>query len=132
MNYESRIMNTSITPQAPIRSFTQLNAWREGHKLVVLIYRVTNSFPFSERDELTKQLRSAVTSITSNIAEGFSRRSYKEKAHYYSISLGSTTEVQNQSLIGRDVGYISMDDFHKIATQSVIVNKLLNGLIKKT
>lgn len=125
-------MNIPVTPKAPIRSFTDLNAWREGRKLVIMIYRVTETFPQSELYELTKQLRKAAVSITSNIAEGFSRRSYKEKAQFYSVSLGSVTEVQNQSLIAMDVGYISAQEFQKIAAQSVIVNKLLNGLIRKT
>lgn len=99
---------------------------------MIMIYRVTETFPQSELYELTKQLRKAAVSITSNIAEGFSRRSYKEKAQFYSVSLGSVTEVQNQSLIAMDVGYISAQEFQKIAAQSVIVNKLLNGLIRKT
>ncbi|NOS67182.1 MAG: four helix bundle protein [Candidatus Peribacteraceae bacterium] len=132
MNHELRIMKNLLTSPAPIRSFTDLNAWREGRKLVIMIYRVTETFPQSELYELTKQLRKAAVSITSNIAEGFSRRSYKEKAQFYSVSLGSVTEVQNQSLIAMDVGYISAQEFQKIAAQSVIVNKLLNGLIRKT
>jgi len=82
--------------------------------------------------ELANQLRTAVVSITSNIAEGFSMQSYKQKVHFYSIALGSLTEVQNQILVSRDVGYISKEKFQKIAEQSVVVSKLINGLIKKS
>ena len=125
-------MEIQTTPRAPIRSFTDLNAWKEGHKLVLMIYEATQRFPQKEVYELANQLRTAVASITSNIAEGFSRQSYKEKVYFYSVALGSCTEVQNQILIARDVGYTSKENFQKIATQSVIVNKLINGLIKKS
>lgn len=69
-------------------------------------------------------------SITSNIAEGFSRKSRKEAAQFFYISLGSVTELQNQLLIARDIGYITAEDFKIIANTTVVVSKLLNGLIK--
>ncbi len=115
-----------------IRSFTDLEAWKEGHKLVIMIYATTKSFPKEEQYGLTKQLRSAATSVTSNIAEGFSRRTYGEKNSFYGMSLGSLTEVQNQILIARDVEYMTTKIFKDLADQTVIVSKLLNGLIKKT
>lgn len=90
-----------------IKSFTDLNTWKEAHKLVLLIYKITKQFPHEEQFGLTNQIRRAVVSITSNIAEGFSRSSYKEKSQFYSISLGSLTEVQNQLLIARDLKYIT-------------------------
>ena len=62
-----------------IRSFTDLVAWKEGHKLVLMIYDVTKSFPPAERFGMIDQLRRAIVSVTSNIAEGFSRRTAKEK-----------------------------------------------------
>ncbi|KKQ77178.1 MAG: S23 ribosomal protein [Candidatus Daviesbacteria bacterium GW2011_GWF2_38_6] len=71
-------------------------------------------------------------SITSNLAEGFSRQSYKEKSYFYSMALGSVTELQNQILIARDIRYINQDEFQPMAEQSIIVNKLINGLNKKT
>ncbi|NCO79940.1 four helix bundle protein [Candidatus Falkowbacteria bacterium CG_4_9_14_3_um_filter_38_19] len=113
-----------------IQSFTDLNAWKEGHKLVLMVYDITKKFPKEEIFGLVNQLRRAVVSITSNIAEGFSRQSYKEKIYFYSMSLGSITEIQNQLLVARDVKYINNDEFQKIAEQSIIVHKLVNGLIK--
>ena len=127
MNHEYRIMN-----QGKIRSFTDLNAWKEGHKLVLEIYKITQRFPREEQFGLTNQLRRAVVSFTSNIAEGFSRNSYKEKVQFYSMALGSLTEVQNQLLVARDVGYLSKEEFDKIAETAVIINKITNGLIKKS
>lgn len=115
-----------------IKSFTDLNAWKEGHKLVLMVYKATKHFPKDEMFSLINQLRRAAVSITSNIAEGFSRQSYKEKVQFYSTALGSVTEVQNQLMIARDVGYLDEVEFSKIFQQTIVVNKLTNGLIKKS
>jgi len=122
MNQESR----------KIKSFTDLNAWKEGHKLVLDIYRITKNFPKEEQFGLTNQLRRAAVSFTSNVAEGFSRNSYKEKLQFYSMALGSLTEIQNQLLITRDIGYITKKEFAEIAQQTITINKITNGLIKKS
>lgn len=126
-NYESRIKNKA---SVKIQSFTDLNAWKEGHALALMIYVITKNFPKDETFGLTSQIRRAGVSITSNIAEGFSRKSYKEKIQFYTIALGSATEVQNQLLVCRDVGYISTEKFNEVADQMVKVHKIINGLIK--
>ncbi|MBU4257126.1 four helix bundle protein [Patescibacteria group bacterium] len=113
-----------------IKSFTDLNAWKEGHKLVIEIYQITKNFPKEELFSLTNQIKRAAVSITSNIAEGFSRQSFKEKVQFYSIARGSVTEIQNQLLIAKDVKYFTADKFNKVAEQTIVVHKLINGLIK--
>ena len=113
-----------------IKKFTDLVAWREGHKLVLSIYKLTEEFPKCEIFGLTSQMRRCSVSITSNIAEGFSRSTPKDKNHFYFMALGSITELQNQSLIARDLKYISNDEFHKIAEKTVLIQKLTNGLIR--
>lgn len=113
-----------------IKSFVDLYAWQEGHKLVLMIYKETENFPNKEMFGIVNQMRRAAVSITSNIAEGFSRNSDKEKYQFYNISYGSTTELQNQLIISRDVGYLSHDKFNAIAEQIIKVLKLLNGLKK--
>lgn len=128
MKHESRIMKQGIK----IKNFIDLNAWREAHNLVLLIYKLTNNFPREEQFGLTNQIRRAVVSITSNIAEGFSRNSYKEKSQFYSMALGSLTEVHNQLIIAKDLDYITQDEFNKAADITIVVNKLLNGLIKRS
>ena len=115
-----------------IKSFTDLDAWKEGHKLVLMIYRITKGFPKEELFGLVSQMRRCAVSITSNIAEGFSRRSYKEKAQFYSVALGSITELQNQLLIAKDVGYVNGSNFQDIAEQAIKVHKIVNGLIKSS
>lgn len=118
--------------QGKIKSFTDLNAWKEAHVLVLEIYELTKKFPKDEQFGLTNQIRRAVVSITSNIAEGFSRSSYREKCQFYYMALGSLTEVQNQLLIARDILYITKSEFTVLAGKTVIVSKLLNGLIRKS
>ncbi len=115
-----------------IQSFKDLNAWKEGHILVLAIYKATKSFPKDELFALTSQMRRAAVSITSNIAEGFSRQSYKEKVQFYSTAQGSVTEIQNQLLIAKDVDYINNDNFLAIDDQALKVHRILNGLIKAT
>ena len=73
-------------------------------------------------------MQRAAVSITSNIAEGFSRKTNKEKYQFYSISQGSLTELQNQLLIARDLHYLRKDVFNLLANQTISVSKLLNGL----
>lgn len=113
-----------------IKSFTDLNAWKEGHQLVLAIYKMTKLFPSDEKFGLINQMQRASVSITSNIAEGFSRNSNKEKIQFYYTALGSLTEVQNQLLISKDLGYINLSQFKEISFQTVVVSKLINGLIK--
>ena len=115
-----------------IQKFTDLNAWKEGHKLVLMIYKKTEKFPDKEGYGLTDQMRRAVVSITSNIAEGFTRRSSKEKNRFYCVAQASLVELQNQLLISRDVGYLLDDDFKNIAGQTVVSGKLIGGLLRAT
>ena len=115
-----------------IKSFTDLDVWRKSHQLVLMTYKVTKTFPKDELFALISQMRRAAISITSNIAEGFSRQSYKEKVQFYSMAHGSLTELQNQLLIARDVGYIEKDSFDRISVQSVDAHKLINAFIRKT
>ena len=113
-----------------IKSFTDLNAWREAHTLVLDVYAITKSFPKDELFALTSQMRRCVISIDSNIAEGFSRNSAKDKLQFYAIALGSVTEIQSQLLVARDLKYVPSEKFKKIADQTVLVGKLINGLKK--
>jgi four helix bundle protein len=115
---------------AKIQSFTDLNTWREAHKLVLAVYELTKNFPREEIYRLVDQLSRAVISITSNIAEGFSRNSAKEKMQFYAIALGSLTEVQNQLILAKDLKYLSQEKYEGLITQIIVVNKLLHGLMK--
>jgi four helix bundle protein len=79
-------------------------------------------------------MRRSAVSVTSNIAEGFSRNTSKDKVQFYCTSHGSLTELQNQLIVSRDVGYLNKIDFDKMANQTILVHKLITGLkrIKNT
>ena len=111
-----------------IKSFNDLNAYQEAHNLVLMIYQITKSFPKEERFCLVDQLRRAAVSIASNIAEGFSRNTNKDKCQFYALALGSLSELQSQLLIAKDLKYLNQQTFNLIAQQSIIVRKLLSGL----
>ena len=111
-----------------IKTFKDLLAWKEAHKLVLLTYQLTHKFPKEELFGIVSQMRRAAVSITSNIAEGFGRYSYKEKAQFYSISQGSITELQNQLIISKDLGYISGSEFDKADMQAFEAHRIIHGL----
>lgn len=119
-----------IVLKEKIISFTDLKTWQLGHQIVLEVYKLTKAFPREELFGLISQLRRAVVSITSNIAEGFSRSTAKDKAHFYSIALGSLTEVQNQLLISRDLGYITKDVYQDILVKIIEMIRMINGLIR--
>lgn len=134
MNQELRNMNQIRikNQELKIQSFKDLRAWQEAHKLVLMIYDETKNFPKEEIFGLISQMRRCAVSITSNIAEGFSRQSYKEKTQFYSIAQGSLTELQNQLIIAKDVGFITNKKFQEIDGQTIVVHKIISGLIKKS
>lgn len=113
-----------------ITSFTDLQVWKEGHTLALMVYKETKEFPKEETYSLIDQMRRCSISITSNIAEGFSRQGKKEKQQFYFTAKGSLTELQNQLLLAKDIGYVSKEEFKKLADQTVVVHKLLNGFIR--
>jgi four helix bundle protein len=115
-----------------ISHFTHLFAWQKNHELVLKIYELTKRFPKDELFALTNQIRRAAISITSNIAEGYGRYHYADKIRFYTISRGSSAEVQNQLIIAKDLGYASEKDFDQIKIISYEGYKLICGLINST
>jgi four helix bundle protein len=113
-----------------VKNFTDLIAWQKSRELVLDVYRVTAGFPNSEMFGLVNQLRRAGVSIISNIAEGFSRSSLRDKYHFNSIALGSLNEIQAQLIIAKDLGYIVKGDYEMFLVKSIEVQKLIHGLNK--
>lgn len=116
-----------------IEKFQDLFAWQEAHQLTLLVYRISREFPKEELFALTNQIRRAVVSVPSNIAEGYGRPSGKDRVHFFWIAKGSLLEVQSQFLIARDLGYLEdkslIDSFN---SQIEKTDKILTGLIRKT
>ena len=121
-----------MSEEKKIKQFTDIHAWQEAHKLVLLTYHLTKEFPRDELFGLTSQMRRAAISVTSNIAEGFGRRSYKERVQFYYQAHGSLTELKNQLIAARDIGYMTVKRYDDVYYQAVLAHQLLQGLIAKS
>ncbi len=115
---------------ARVSHFRQLKVWQEAHKLVLMVYQVTEDYPGDERFGLVSQMRRAAVSIPANIAEGFKRRGIQDKIRFYNISEGSLEEIKYFFILSKDLGYISSDT--DLIAQSETVGRLLNGFIAST
>jgi four helix bundle protein len=115
-----------------INNFTDLEVWKHGHHLVLDIYDATKSFPKFEIYGIISQLRRSASSITSNIAEGFSRYSFKDKIRFYYNSRGSISESENHILIARDIGYLDNEKADGLLVKTNKIKQMLNGLIRST
>jgi len=115
-----------------ITTFQDLDAWKLSHTLVLEIYTITKAFPKEELFGISLQMRRSAVSITSNIAEGFGRHSFKDKIHFYTIARGSLMELQNQLIICRDIGIVSKSIFEKLNTLSTDTQRVINGLIRSS
>ena len=113
-----------------ILHFRQLEAWRESHQSVLMVYQVTKGFPGHERFGLVSQMRRAAVSVSANIAEGFKRRGIQDKIRFYNMSEGSLEELKYFFILSKDLGYIPSND--DLMTQAETVGRLLNGLIAST
>ena len=109
-------------------AFENLNAWKESRKLVVAVYQLLDQFPKFEKYALCDQIRRAVVSVPSNIAEGSGRISLKEQLHFYEISYGSLMESYNQLILAADLHYIEEKSLDDMRPQIDIVARMLNGL----
>jgi four helix bundle protein len=109
-------------------SFEDLNAYKYSRALVKSIYTLLDKFPYSERNALTDQLRRAVISVPSNIAEGMGRMSTKEQVHFIEISYGSLMEVLCQIQLAKDLDYISAEELSEKKVQIQSTAKLISGL----
>lgn len=111
-----------------IYSFEKLNVWQEAKKLVIDVYNLLDAFPKFEKYALCDQIRRAVVSVPSNIAEGSGRKSLKEQIHFLEISYGSLMDTYNQLLIAIDLTYISEESVENIKPRIDSVAKMINGL----
>ncbi len=92
-------------------------------------YHVTKAFPKDERFGLTAQMRRAASSIPMNIAEGFGRRSEKDRARFVDIALGSTNEFQYQLILSKDLSYLEQDQHDTMNRLLIEVRKMLSSLL---
>ena len=114
-----------------VYSFEKLKVWQEAKNLVVEVYHLLDTFPSIEKYALCDQIRRAIVSVPSNIAEGSGRRSLKEQIHFLEISYGSLMETYNQLLIAIDLTYITQESVESIKPRIDDVAKMINGLHNK-
>jgi len=97
-----------------IFSFEKLEVWIEAKNFTKIIYKLTASFPDSEKYALVSQLRRASVSICSNIAEGSARNSFKDKAHFTNMAFSSAVEVLNQIIISFELDFLNENQYQDI------------------
>jgi four helix bundle protein len=88
-----------------VQRFTDLQIWQRSHQLALDVYRLTASFPRSERFGLGSQTRRAVVSVSSNIAEGAKRLSQPDYARFLNVAEGSLAEVESLLRLARDLEF---------------------------
>lgn len=111
--------------------YRKLNIYQKALDLVAEIYQLLKKFPSEERYALCDQIRRASVSVPSNIAEGMSRFSNKEKIHFLDISNGSLMETMCQIEIGKRLGYISQEDYERMENNISEIACMLSSLRKK-
>lgn len=109
-------------------SFENLLVYQKARILVKEVYKVQRRFPADERYALGDQIRRSITSVTSNIAEGSGRESFKEKMHFLEISFGSLMEAFSQLQNAQDLDYISESDVESFRPMFEEISKMISGL----
>ena len=113
-------------------SYKDLIVWQKSRILVRKIYLLTLKLPKEETFGITNQIRRAVISIPSNIAEGYDRGSNKEFVHFLKIAKGSAAEVETQLILCIDLGYLTLDDIQEVLALHDEIIRMLGTLIIKT
>lgn len=111
-------------------SFEKLKVWQLSHKLTLEIYRLTDSFPSSEKFSLVDQIRRSASSVPTNIVEGNERKTKKEYVQFLYTSKGSLAETRYHLLLAKDLGYISVEKYNSLISIAIEVSKMLSALIK--
>ena len=111
-------------------AFEKLKVWEEIRILIRSIYLLTKIYPDDERFGLVIQMRRAIISVSSNLAEGTSRTSSKDQAHFYQLSYLSLIEVLSQLILSKELVYIDEKRYLEIRSQIEKISYLLNQLRK--
>jgi len=110
-----------------LQSFEDLEVLKKAHQLVLNVYGITRSFPAEENYSLASQMRRSAISIPANIAEGFKKRSLRDKANLYNIAQGSLEEVRYYVILSKDLNYLN--ETRGLLDSTTEIGRMLNGLI---
>ena len=108
-----------------MHNFKELNYWKEAKDFSVLVYKVTSKFPSSEIYGISSQIKRAVVSIPSNIAEGAGRNTSKDFSRFIAIALGSSFELETQLIIANELDYIENQKFIELIQKLNKIQKML-------
>nr|WP_297915354.1 four helix bundle protein [uncultured Allomuricauda sp.] len=112
------------------KGFERMVCWRKAREVNKEIYNLTSKSHFSKDFALRDQIRRASISISSNIAEGFGRKTEKEFIYFLNVAKASCYEVKSQLYLALDVGYVSKIEFEKTYVICEAISKTIYGLIK--
>jgi len=114
-----------------MKSHKDLDVWKKSIKLAKDVYKLIEILPKEERYGLSEQIKRAVISIPSNIAEGAARESEKEFVRFLYIALGSANELDTQIEICKELNFKSVDlnQLNQIQTEISTISKMIYGLI---
>jgi four helix bundle protein len=113
----------------PAKNYRDLIVWQEAIKFAKAVYKLTEKFPRQETYALADQIRRAVVSVPSNIAEGQARKAPGDFSRFLHIALGSLAEVDTQLILAQEFGYLSKEDVEKVNEQIQSLRKKLYALI---
>ena len=108
--------------------FEKLLVWHKAKDLVLDIYHLTRTFPKEELYTLSNHLRPSALSVSSNLAEGTSRKTNRDKAHFTPIAYSSLMELANQIIIAFELGYIQEDSYLKVRDAVQEISRMLTAL----
>lgn len=114
-----------------MRDFHKIDVWKRSHQLTIAIYKVTETYPRDELFGLTSQIRRAVSSIPTNIAEGCGRNSDAELFNFFNIASGSAAEVEYQLVLSKDLGYLDESAATELANEITEIRKMLGSYMRK-
>lgn len=113
-----------------LKNYKELTVWQKAYALCLKIYKITSGFPGEEKYGLTSQIRRSVVSVTSNIAEGYGRKTVADYIRMLYIAYGSICELETQILLAGDLGFIRKDKLNRTKTDISETERMLKALIK--
>ncbi|MGE4287693.1 MAG: four helix bundle protein [Salinivirgaceae bacterium] len=111
-------------------NFKELKAWQNALSIVPMVYKLVLKFPEDEKFALTSQIKRAVVSISSNIAEGSGRGTNKDFAHFLDFALGSSYELESELLVAVELNYITLTNCDEIFNNLIEIQRLITGFQK--
>jgi four helix bundle protein len=114
-----------------LKDFHKLKVWESAHNLTLKVYHTTQDFPKEELYGLTNQMRRSSASIPTNIAEGCGQNSKPETIHFFTVAMGSSSELEYQMILAHDLHYLDDKIFFELTEEIVHVRRMLYAFAQK-